>query len=1510
MERRGVLDDGGGRPVADQDALIHSAIHSWQDGLIDLTAANPLLSLEPGTTTTIEVSRPAAGDVFTRLRTGGTFTFRSLKPWPDAVDPDAVEPDAVEPGAPEPGAGDAGPPGAAAGLPAPAPYILDTSMDPDDLDAALHALMRRSDQLHTDLGRRPLYLAFGTLAWTGRDRLGYTSPLLLVPVRLVATEPRQPPMLEPADEDPFVNPALELKLARTGVPLPGLADPAEISLTGLLDAVREQVATRPGWQVSDGVILACLPAMPEPVYRDLADHRDQVMAHPAVRALAARGPAGTGPAPPPAAARLGSGPSAEVPPLLLAADSAQRACVAAALAGRSFTLDGPPGTGKSQTIANITGALLQAGKSVLLVSEKAAALDVVAGRLADAGLAGYLLELHSDKAARKQVAAVLGEALAAAPEPPPLDSDVARQRLIAYADAMHLLREPLGYSLHDVLAMIGRQRSVPAAPTTGLAPALLTTQVLADIRRTAMTLAGAWRPAAEGAAFPWRGVVERGSLDDQLYQAASALEALAGAVRANQTLADATGLTRPSDAQELARLLDHLLTWPEGMPDDWLTMDTLDAVEAASAQLAGALTAISARESQATQAAGVPWSSIPRPDQLPPVDTRALAALDPPGADVKSLTAQQLTALARDFAATGDLLGKWLTTLAGLADMLGVRTPVTFSDASDLLTLARLAGEPDRPSRAWLSVPGHRAASGAAKALYDAHRALAQAEAAAGSYFTMEAMRHDVRGLAGRFAHDHHRLGRLSGDFRSDRRTVATFTRQGVTLEAAQEHLGLAAAWQEAAEAVSATEARYAALLGPHYTGQTTDFARLGRALTHAAIAVRCARGQDLAQAARFIALEAAPNQVVTSIAAQARQGLADWQATLAPPPAIAPRPELLDGTITDAIGWLRAHAAPLRGATQFTRAVGDVVAKQLTFGQARQLVALREAADAAHEQLAVRDAVFADLCGQPYEGSSTDVMTLRQWLEWAKRLRTMISGGPGPLTAAQLDAAESAIATDRVGKAAGAWQAARDTLLRAFSPPRRRELAAGLDNYQSGDELLERMFNDTTGRDEWHAHQAARASLAAQGLAAAVEFCVTEGVKSSQVPHVIERALLQGWAEYQVRTDPALAPLRAMRPDAMIAESQQLDRALATVAADDIVRACHARRPRGDTAESAVIEEEAAKRQRHLPVRELMALAPRVIQAVKPCFLASPLAVSQHLPPGLRFDTVIFDEASQLGPAEAISSIYRAGSVILAGDQKQLPPAGAGDGGDQAGADVWRPAAREALARVGVLDLAKASGAFGSFALRWHYRSKHAALIAFSNAAFYAGHLAPLPGSSNGQDAGVELLHGAGTYLRATTRDNPEEAARVAQRVIHHCDSRPGLSLGVVTFSEAQADAIEAALASARQQRPDLDKFFTGDRLRGFFVKPVESVQGDERDVLIVSVGYGPDASGRLTSDFGPLGRQDGWRRLNVAITRARYRTEVVSSIRATDIPDSVTGEGLRHLRHYLAYVATRPHR
>ena len=1496
LERR-VVSHGGGRWSADQETLTRSAISSWRVSRIDSTPANRLLDLKPGAPGMIEVSRPAPDEILARLTTGGCFALRSLKPRAGA---DTVPP--------------------------PAPYLLDTPQDPDDLDAALGVLMRRSNQEFLERGLPALYLAFGTLTWADQDQVRYTSPLLLVPVSLVATEPRQAPMLEPAELDPIVNPALGLTLPRYRIALPRGDDLAAVTLGGLLDAARAAVAAQDGWLVRETVALSSFSSMNEPVYRDLLDHEDLVAAHPAVRALAVHGLTGARQADEIGGRETGASPPPAVPPLILDADSAQRACITAALAGRSFTIDGPPGTGKSQTIANMIGALLHAGKTVLFVSEKAAALDVVRDRLAGAGLGRYLLELHSHKAARKEVAASLACALdevptgpAAPPAPAtaaptavpptaaqahaaPVDAGpfASRDQLNSYAHAVNRVRDPLGYSLHDVLAMIGSLPTVPAAPVTGLAPVHLTPEVLAEVRRAAAGLAATWRPAAQGRSFAWRGVIERAPLEDQLYQAASALEALGRVVRANQTLAGATGLTRPSDAHALARFLDHLLAWPESMPDEWLTVDSLDVVDAAVAQLTAGLTAIAARETQASQAAGVPWLAIPRRDPLPAAEAAALTALSPPCADVGALAAGQIIRVAQEFSAAADLLEKWLGTLSELARILGVQSPVTFTNANDLLTLARLAAEPVRPERAWLSVPSQRAASNAAQILYDAHRALATAEADARAYFTPDALRHDAGGLAQRFASEYRGLGRLSAGCRADKRTVEAFTREGVPEETAQAHLGLAAAWKHAAEALAAAEAHYAALLGPHYAGQATDFNRLDRALTHAATAVRCAHGQDLSRAAGYISRDAAPNPAITGIVAEARRDLSVWQAALAPAAAIGPRPELLNGSVTEAIGWLRAHLRPLHAASAFTQAMGEVVGKALTFGQARQLAALRRAAESAHAQLTARDAIFQDLCGQLYNGAKTDVTALQEALEWAQRLRTMLSGGPGPLTPVYLDAVESAVPTDRLAKAADAWQEACRTLLAAFSPHRGQELAAELDDYQSGDDLLETMFNDASGQDEWHAYQAAQASLAAHGMGAAIEFCAAERIEAGQVPQVIERALLQEWADYQLRTDPALAPLQSMAGDALVDGYRRLDRALTATAADDIIRACTARHPRGDAGESEVIRREAAKKSTHLPVRELLGQARRLTQAIKPCFLMSPPAVSQYVPAGMHFDVVIFDEASQIGPADAVNCIYRGSALILAGDSKQLTPANSARGvvGDS---EERPPDSGEPADPDSVFDLAKTAGPFGNHTLHWHYRSRHESLIAYSNAAFYDGRLVPVPGG--GPEAGIELFYGVGTYRREPSRGNPEEAARVAQRVIHHYDSRPALSLGVVTFSESQASAIEAALAQAREQRPDLDQYFTDDRLRGFFVKNAEWVQGDERDVLILSVGYGPDENGQVGMDFGALSRQGGWRGLNVAATRARYRTEIVSSIRGSDIPESVTGDGLLHLRRYLTY-------
>ena len=299
---------------------------------------------------------------------------------------------------------------------------------------------------------------------------------------------------------------------------------------------------------------------------------------------------------------------------------------------------------------------------------------------------------------------------------------------------------------------------------------------------------------------------------------------------------------------------------------------------------------------------------------------------------------------------------------------------------------------------------------------------------------------------------------------------------------------------------------------------------------------------------------------------------------------------------------------------------------------------------------------------------------------------------------------------------------------------------------------------------------------------------------------------------------------------------------------------------------------------------------------------MMSPLSVSQFLPADFTFDAVIFDEASQVKEADAIGCIYRGSQLIVAGDDKQLPPTSFFDRMADTDEDELDEASEEVLGFESVLDRCKAQG-FTPLPLRWHYRSRHEDLITYSNYRFYDGKLHTFPGAvSDAADLGMGFVRVDGIYRRGATRDNLQEAAKVVDRVLHHRRHHPQATIGVVALSTAQQLAVEAEIERRAADEPELRELEANDRLSGFFVKNLESVQGDERDIVILTIGYGPDENGKLTMNFGPINREGGERRLNVAVTRARRRIEIISSIGSGDI--RADGGALAHLRGYLDFA------
>lgn len=336
---------------------------------------------------------------------------------------------------------------------------------------------------------------------------------------------------------------------------------------------------------------------------------------------------------------------------------------------------------------------------------------------------------------------------------------------------------------------------------------------------------------------------------------------------------------------------------------------------------------------------------------------------------------------------------------------------------------------------------------------------------------------------------------------------------------------------------------------------------------------------------------------------------------------------------------------------------------------------------------------------------------------------------------------------------------------------------------------------------------------------------------------------------------------------------------------------------------EMDVIRKEINKKRKHLPIRRLIEQAGTAIKHIKPVFMMSPMSIANFLPPGrLEFDVVIFDEASQVKAVDAFGAILRGKQVIVVGDTKQMPPT------DFFSRDIELEDDDNSTSDIeSILSLFKAKGALERY-LSWHYRSRHESLIAVSNVEFYDRKLIVFPSSGTNEKAsGLKFNHQPDSvYDRGRTRTNKLEAKLVAEAVIEHARSNLELSLGVVAFSVAQRDLIQIEVELLRRNHPELEEFFTSKHIsEPFFIKNLENVQGDERDVIFISIGYGRNESGRIAKEFGPVIREGGERRLNVLISRAKMAMEVFCNFRADELElESNSSHGLRALKHFLKYA------
>lgn len=591
--------------------------------------------------------------------------------------------------------------------------------------------------------------------------------------------------------------------------------------------------------------------------------------------------------------------------------------------------------------------------------------------------------------------------------------------------------------------------------------------------------------------------------------------------------------------------------------------------------------------------------------------------------------------------------------------------------------------------------------------------------------------------------------------------------------------------------------------------------------------------------------------------------------------------------------------------------------------------------AQAAREQRVVLGASASHaptLLGAAWRGAETDADAADARLALARRFhdawRSLVEATrvapavASGLAARALGGEVAAVDLERVGAALDAALDGYHDAVAAVSEAAEPDAGAihwhSLDGARAARDEVRGWRDGWGGLLGWTRWRAARARAMEAGLGPVVRAIEAGAAAPGDLAGRFADEMRQRLALHEVSADDALKAFEGGEHERLLERFAALDAERLEAAREEVRQSVGSRRPKRADVEAAatgraatglgLLQREITKKARHIAIRRLLAELGEAAMDLKPCFLMSPMSVAQYLesdhPP---FDLVVFDEASQIPVWDAIGAIARGRQAVIVGDPRQLPPTSFFARGAASDDELDLEDGVEDLESI--LDECLAAGV-PTRRLEWHYRSRDESLIAFSNERYYGGELVTFPSGAGAGAAGVHsrFVEG-GTYEKGRSRTNPTEARAVVAEVLERLRS-PGASrsIGVVTFSQPQQTLIQDLFERAITEEPELERWFAEGEADGVFVKNLENVQGDERDLIVFSIGYGPDPSGRVSMNFGPLNKDGGERRLNVAVTRARREVLVFTSLRAADIdPARTSARGVRDLRAFLAFAERR---
>ncbi len=1446
---------------------------------------------------------------------------------------------------------------------------LQTLYYPGELEARLQTLHAQARLSQEETGANILYLALGFLEWdesiAGKNspRL---APLMLLPVRLekgklnarTATFSYE---MHYSGEDILTNLSLQEKLRRDfGLALPGITEDL-LPETYFAHVQSTLLETKPDWKLHRFASLGLFEFGKLMMYLDLEpDKNPALLQNRLVQRL-------TGLSGPDAEEADGSSGAAggsfssehaidELPdvhqqfPLIDDADSSQHSALIDVMRGENLVIEGPPGTGKSQTITNMISAALAQGKKILFVAEKRAALEVVKNRLTRAGLGEFCLELHSHKSQKSAVANSIGQRISSLGSylpPEQLKALIAnyerlKQQLNEHVKQLHAPHADTGLSGHQIFMQATRLREELSLRPADVHPTPGLSQDRNEIHEQAgyfshlyTKTAAEAGPSGELATHPWFGCaltqlggLERTALLQQLQQA---IQALGELDRARTTAAGQLDVAEIASAplstlQQLAEAL-AAVPLPKG-DEDRALIERLDASSCATLQqwlhtmerlleqqqiLAKSLNPDVIGASSTVETLKQACAQIQRHNDS---DTLKLDEL------------LDLTDATRELIGSAPQTRQWLQSIertTGMAlktDKPGIEQLDLLLDLLQQLPINVVHLRHKRFENATLDT--------VLPELQQLIQDIKRLEAQTAGIFSVERLPDHTRlEDLQRILADDSLLRWLNSDWRAAKAEVLAMVRPGIKLDAARAALPTSIAYKRSLQQLT-TQAAYRDTLDEQFKGidtRTEDLLALRQ--WYRTLRDRCGRGFGATVwVAQYLLDES--NQILEQLQADA----APQQAYLANVLSHRARLESalpLDAHALKTEDLLAADGLYVRLVNEIGGALkvllSHVKEQQPTTGRVLKLAKVLEHwQELAHAQQ--HNATVLECLGEAQLPRLDNLNEARsRLLSWQHTVALASPLVNLPIRAhllGQLAGGTPRQAEQRVQDwhalsqpLRAALEAWAGTLAAFVSSAHIDEAqwwgALDRDDLAALNQRLNLAANNEALLEHWLEYRRLRKRLVDLGFEAVIRLVENRTLSAEHTREACLLGLTDLWSRQILESNPALGQFSGKDQEAIRARFAEIDSQLTRLQRQQVASQIDQNKiPEGNNSgkvkertQLALLKHEAGKKTRHEPIRALMLRASEALQGLKPCFMMSPMAVAQYLPAGkVHFDIVVMDEASQVRPEEALGAISRGSQLVVVGDPKQLPPTSffARQGDDD---DEENPERSVAQDSESILEAAMPL--FRLRRLRWHYRSRHESLIAFSNQAFYDSNLVVYP-SPHRESPEFGVKFARVERGRFVEQRNREEAEVVAKAIEHHLLHNPEESLGVVAMNIKQAEQIERALEHLAKQNPALqsarDHNEKGDE--PLFIKNLENVQGDERDVIYISATYGPvEAGGTVPQRFGPINGADGWRRLNVLFTRSKKRMQVFASFTASDVLITGTSSrGVQALRDFLHFA------